>query len=101
MPVARSRGPFTHKRIPVEHPGIPLGNGRIPVEPSRVPHKCQQQSVESKRTPVQHAVIPAGIPTLSCQRKRSEEHTSELQSLMRNSYAVFCLNKKTHIYIKT
>src|SRR3546814_9973401 len=28
---------------------------------------------------------------------RSEEHTSELQSLMRNSYAVFCLTKKkTH-----
>src|SRR3546814_4234025 len=26
---------------------------------------------------------------------RSEEHTSELQSLMRNSYAVFCLTKKT------
>src|SRR3546814_5472760 len=25
---------------------------------------------------------------------RSEEHTSELQSLMRSSYAVFCLNKK-------
>src|SRR3546814_7811233 len=29
---------------------------------------------------------------------RSEEHTSELQSLMRISYAVFCLQKKTHIY---
>src|SRR3546814_10588781 len=28
---------------------------------------------------------------------RSEEHTSELQSLMRISYAVFCLKKKTHI----
>src|SRR3546814_2166369 len=28
---------------------------------------------------------------------RSEEHTSELQSLMRISYAVFCLTKKTHI----
>src|SRR3546814_8695741 len=27
-------------------------------------------------------------------RGRSEEHTSELQSLMRNSYAVFCLKKK-------
>src|SRR3546814_1599524 len=27
--------------------------------------------------------------------RRSEEHTSELQSLMRISYAVFCLNKKT------
>src|SRR3546814_8780147 len=30
-------------------------------------------------------------------RIRSEEHTSELQSLMRNSYAVFCLKKKKHI----
>src|SRR3546814_6229689 len=29
------------------------------------------------------------------QRSRSEEHTSELQSLMRISYAVFCLKKKT------
>src|SRR3546814_4962367 len=28
--------------------------------------------------------------------KRSEEHTSELQSLMRISYAVFCLKKKRH-----
>src|SRR3546814_3951171 len=27
---------------------------------------------------------------------RSEEHTSELQSLMRSSYAVFCLKKKQH-----
>src|SRR3546814_117169 len=31
---------------------------------------------------------------------RSEEHTSELQSLMRISYAVFCLKKKKIIYIK-
>src|SRR3546814_5322628 len=29
-----------------------------------------------------------------CSAPRSEEHTSELQSLMRNSYAVFCLKKK-------
>src|SRR3546814_2082945 len=29
-----------------------------------------------------------------CQADRSEEHTSELQSLMRISYAVFCLKKK-------
>src|SRR3546814_16737216 len=29
---------------------------------------------------------------------RSEEHTSELQSLMRISYAVFCLKKKKHKY---
>src|SRR3546814_9727896 len=32
------------------------------------------------------------------QQIRSEEHTSELQSLMRISYAVFCLKKKTSNY---
>src|SRR3546814_3192903 len=31
---------------------------------------------------------------------RSEEHTSEVKSLMRNSYAVFCLKKKKKIYAK-
>src|SRR3546814_10488919 len=40
----------------------------------------------------------AGPPTARCRgngpRRRSEEHTSELQSLMRISYAVFCLKKK-------
>src|SRR3546814_6197673 len=35
---------------------------------------------------------PHGTATMNWQR--SEEHTSELQSLMRNSYAVFCLKKK-------
>src|SRR3546814_5196805 len=36
------------------------------------------------------------------ERMRSEEHTSELQSLMRISYAVFCLKKKTtHIRTTT
>src|SRR3546814_10357446 len=39
----------------------------------------------------------SGIPTAfrASWGKRSEEHTSELQSLMRSSYAVFCLKKKT------
>src|SRR3546814_8720811 len=32
-----------------------------------------------------------------CHDARSEEHTSELQSLMRISYAVLCLKKKNHI----
>src|SRR3546814_1492570 len=37
------------------------------------------------------------IQAARCKRARSEEHTSELQSLMRISYAVFCLKKKnTH-----
>src|SRR3546814_20468217 len=43
-----------------------------------------------------HAAVEGELP-------RSEEHTSELQSLMRISYAVFCLKKKKtkikHIYI--
>src|SRR3546814_4673659 len=36
------------------------------------------------------------MPTIEPQSSRSEEHTSELQSLMRISYAVFCLKKKKH-----
>src|SRR3546814_2182041 len=41
-----------------------------------------------------------GSQSLYLPRKlRSEEHTSELQSLMRLSYAVFCLKKKTHTKI--
>src|SRR3546814_10073312 len=32
--------------------------------------------------------------------RRSEEHTSELQSLMRISYAVFCLKKKNKLYMR-
>src|SRR3546814_8295242 len=35
-----------------------------------------------------------GIHLLGAKRNRSEEHTYELQSLMRNSYAVICLKKK-------
>src|SRR3546814_1403120 len=38
--------------------------------------------------------VPLGAPLTLVTADRSEEHTSELQSLMRNSYAVFCLNKK-------
>src|SRR3546814_6035579 len=38
----------------------------------------------------------AGCPDRGV-RRRSEEHTSELQSLMRISYAVFCLKKKKEI----
>src|SRR3546814_8384820 len=37
-----------------------------------------------------------GRMNLSAKRPRSEEHTSDLQSLMRISYAVFCLKKKKH-----
>src|SRR3546814_1740107 len=44
-----------------------------------------------KRRPTEHLLID---PEELGQDTRSEEHTSELQSLMRISYAVFCLKKK-------
>src|SRR3546814_1841162 len=41
-----------------------------------------------------HRSIKEVVEDFARLRKRSEEHTSELQSLMRSSYAVFCLKKK-------
>src|SRR3546814_5580917 len=41
-----------------------------------------------------HPEDPPAISTHAALHPRSEEHTSELQSLMRISYAVFCLKKK-------
>src|SRR3546814_2412029 len=42
-----------------------------------------------------HPSVAAGATETPLATDRSEEHTSELQSLMRISYAVFCLKKKT------
>src|SRR3546814_10367577 len=78
-------------------------------------HRGGSRGVVRRRQPLQRQVIGAGevrlrviaafelrAPFLVDQRRqrigeagRSEEHTSELQSLMRISYAVFCLKKKT------
>src|SRR3546814_6110472 len=49
----------------------------------RCTQKCLTRSIRGDR--------PLRVPELP--RQRSEEHTSELQSLMRISYAVFCLKK--------
>src|SRR3546814_2335207 len=49
---------------------------------------------------VQHPVPGAGL-VLDQKAQRSEEHTSELQSLMRISYAVFCLKKKNRTHKMT
>src|SRR3546814_10864431 len=47
--------------------------------------------VPSSPTLIRHMLRP-----VDWKNTRSEEHTSELQSLMRNTYAVFCLKKKTN-----
>src|SRR3546814_952766 len=63
-----------------------------PLRPGRC-HRCRARRANRKS---RSRDGPA--PVRSCQPslpgKRSEEHTSELQSLMRISYAVFCLKKK-------
>src|SRR3546814_3183199 len=48
-----------------------------------------------------HAGVAAQMFTALAERGRSEEHTSELQSLMRISYAVFCLKNKHQTVEKT
>src|SRR3546814_9624292 len=65
-------------------------------EPSRIAYGTSKGAVITftKYIATQH-----GRQGILC--NRSEEHTSELQSLMRNSYDVFCLKKKhTHQYDK-
>src|SRR3546814_475592 len=57
-----------------------------PVQEEHHPEQEQQMVVAG------HHVLGAEVH--EHQQVRSEEHTSELQSLMRNSYAVFCLKKK-------
>src|SRR3546814_2838391 len=52
------------------------------------------QEFDVSRTPVRRVLARLESEGLV---ERSEEHTSELQSLMRISYAVFCLKKKTTI----
>src|SRR3546814_8907508 len=50
-------------------------------------------ALERRMGGIAQALLQARVHVLHVQR--SEEHTSELQSLMRISYAVFCLKKKT------
>src|SRR3546814_5856758 len=65
---------------------------------------CVALDYESASTP-RRRDMPAhslNLPADSRRPLRSEEHTSELQSLMRISYAVFCLKKKhTHYHSST
>src|SRR3546814_2561689 len=51
--------------------------------------------VQQKFTVLAEEIAAATGKPLQSPEERSEEHTSELQSLMRISYAVFCLKKKT------
>src|SRR3546814_8522328 len=57
------------------------------------PYQIRASDLENDR--ITDAVMRKGRP---CRADRSEEHTSELQSLMRISYAVYCLKKKKKLH---
>src|SRR3546814_4807902 len=68
---------------------MPVANEANQVFPSlEAQFKGIVEAVTDESAPVLPNAMLATTP-------RSEEHTSELQSLMRNSYAVFCLKTKT------
>src|SRR3546814_2433232 len=70
------------------HRDPPLLGQRSAVELVEQPGQARQVAVDAAQQPVDRRLV-------DCQpAARSEEHTSELQSLMRISYAVFCLKKK-------
>src|SRR3546814_1418509 len=67
---------------------------RIGMDAAVAVHLPRRLSGLRRAREVRHA--QPSQPASTGARIRSEEHTSELQSLMRISYAVFCLNKKKH-----
>src|SRR3546814_9822232 len=67
----------------------------VPVVYSEAAESAPVESIPESKAPVsgEEVVVAAGDTLFDL--ARSEEHTSELQSLMRTSYAVFCLKKTT------
>src|SRR3546814_9550228 len=73
----------------------PVRTGKRPGDCDAVPG-----SVYSVRASARRRRIARPVPHARAMTTRSEEHTSELQSLMRISYAVFCLKKKKTTHTK-
>src|SRR3546814_1687905 len=67
---------------------------RNPRRPCRSIIRCQEANSSTVRWYRSHASVREISPARTANQTRSEEHTSELQSLMRISYAVLCLKKK-------
>src|SRR3546814_5193999 len=79
------------------HMFAPFAHDGLGFEPAFL---AQAGRVQQGFGPVaQRPAQPAGQRHGEAALGRSEEHTSELQSLMRISYAVFCLKKKKKTYI--
>src|SRR3546814_7434188 len=67
---------------------------RSPAANSVTPSPTASTSPAPSELGMRGSAMPRAAGSLTTERSRSEEHTSELQSLMRISYAVFCLKKK-------
>src|SRR3546814_5341566 len=77
-----------------------LGRDRIDVHRKRNTRRPECANDQSLGQPVADPKSYLSASRLAAGgHRRSEEHTSELQSLMRISYAVFCLKKKTQANI--
>src|SRR3546814_1590678 len=77
---------------------LPLMSSFVPYAPLNVPKVFGEEiwTVDGPEIRMDYGPASMPFPTrMTVVRLRSEEHTSELQSLMRTSYAVFCLKKKT------
>src|SRR3546814_1590563 len=72
--------------------GAGLGRSQAKGKARARPFEAEPGATEAERRPT--TAFSVGSRRIG-QKRRSEEHTSELQSLMRSSYAVFCLKKKT------
>src|SRR3546814_1409637 len=63
-----------------------------------IPESCTVNAMPAPGWPTtDRQTVPCSVNFTALDSRRSEEHTSELQSLMRISYAVFCLQKKKTI----
>src|SRR3546814_4211291 len=67
--------------------------GTAPVIVKRLRRHSHSPCEDRHHSYCAHSPVPNGSGSSDCGVARSEEHTSELQSLMRISYAVFFLNK--------
>src|SRR3546814_7679734 len=73
----------------VRHAGATMVNFALEPDGNRIALQVSDDGVPNMARLGSSGAVPS---------RRSEEHTSELQSLMRISYAVFCLKKKITLY---
>src|SRR3546814_2605500 len=93
-PVGEETVTLTETEIPAHTHSLSGGDLNPPNRAQRVSTPTDAAMFGLSNPGTAYKVPPVTAETLFSAVTRSEEHTSELQSLMRISYAVFCLKKK-------